>query len=204
VVKQAGVILCGGKSVRMGSAKATLPFGDETMLQRVVRLLGEVASPIVVVAARSQILPPLRQDVVVAHDARDERGPLEGLATGLRALPGNVDAADATSCDGPLLVPEFVEQMFASIGKHEIAVPKDEKHHPLSAVYRPQVIDRIDQMLAEDCLQLRGLLARCDTLEVPSVTLRAADPELRSLMNCNRPDEYHAALRMAGLDSNAR
>jgi CTP:molybdopterin cytidylyltransferase MocA len=34
----AGIVLCGGKSTRMGSPKALLPFGVETMLQRVVRL----------------------------------------------------------------------------------------------------------------------------------------------------------------------
>ncbi len=55
----AGVVLCGGKSTRMGVPKATLPFGPETMLQRVVRLLGTVVSPIVVVAARDQELPEL-------------------------------------------------------------------------------------------------------------------------------------------------
>ena len=42
-----GIVLCGGKSTRMGVAKATLPFGPETMLQRVVRLLGTAVSPIV-------------------------------------------------------------------------------------------------------------------------------------------------------------
>ena len=38
----------------MGVPKATLPFGPETMLQRVVRVLGGVVAPIVVVAARDQ------------------------------------------------------------------------------------------------------------------------------------------------------
>ena len=58
-----GIVLCGGRSTRMGVPKATLPFGPETMLQRVVRLLGAVVSPIVVVAAREQSLPELPDDV---------------------------------------------------------------------------------------------------------------------------------------------
>ena len=41
-----GIVLCGGKSTRMGRSKALLPFGPETMLQRVVRLLGSVVQPI--------------------------------------------------------------------------------------------------------------------------------------------------------------
>ena len=50
------IVLCGGRSNRMGRDKATLPFGPECMLQRVVRLLAEVVelSKIVVVAAAGQ------------------------------------------------------------------------------------------------------------------------------------------------------
>ena len=54
-----GIVLCGGKSSRMGTSKALLPFGPETMLQRVIRLLGELVSPIVAVAAAGQALPEL-------------------------------------------------------------------------------------------------------------------------------------------------
>ncbi|MCA9165188.1 MAG: NTP transferase domain-containing protein, partial [Planctomycetales bacterium] len=62
----AGVVLCGGKSRRMGESKATLPFGDELMVQRVVRLLSEVVSPIVVVAAEGQTLPELPAGTLLA------------------------------------------------------------------------------------------------------------------------------------------
>jgi molybdopterin-guanine dinucleotide biosynthesis protein A len=72
----AGIVLCGGRSTRMGVPKATLPFGPETMLQRVVRLLGSVVAPIVAVAAREQKLPKLPEDVIVTRDEREQRGPL--------------------------------------------------------------------------------------------------------------------------------
>src|SRR6266478_2297357 len=103
-----GIILCGGRSTRMGSPKALLPFGPETMLQRIVRILATVVSPIVVVAAVGQSLPELPADVTVTRDEREDRGPLEGLRAGLKALPSAIDAAYVTSCDVPLLVPGFV------------------------------------------------------------------------------------------------
>src|SRR5580692_4870637 len=103
-----GIVLCGGKSTRMGVPKATLPFGPETMLQRVVRLLATVVSPIVAVAAREQVLPALPDGVIVTRDEREAKGPLEGLRAGLSALPKSVDIAYVTSCDVPLLVPGFV------------------------------------------------------------------------------------------------
>src|SRR5689334_14228501 len=107
-----GIVLCGGKSSRMGTSKALLLFGPETMLQRVVRILGGLASPIVAVAAEGQELPVLPEGVILTQDEREGRGPLEGLRAGLKALPPSVDAAYVTSCDVPLLVPGFVTQMF--------------------------------------------------------------------------------------------
>src|SRR3954471_1243536 len=87
VMGRGALILCGGKSSRMGRDKATLPFGPELMLQRVVRLLSEVIEPrnLVVVAAPEQRLPPLSPEIVVARDHREGRGPLEGLLAGLDA-----------------------------------------------------------------------------------------------------------------------
>ena len=42
----------------MGLPKAMLPFGDEVMLQRVARILGEVVDRVVVVAAKKSALAP--------------------------------------------------------------------------------------------------------------------------------------------------
>ena len=62
--------------------------GPETMLLRVVRILGEVVTPIVVVvAAVNQDRPELLDGVIVTRDENDARGPLEGLRADLKALP---------------------------------------------------------------------------------------------------------------------
>src|SRR5258705_12730208 len=141
-----GIVLCGGKSTRMGTSKALLPFGPETMLQRVIRLLETVVSPIVVVAAGDQQLPDLPPHVIVTRDEREARGPLEGLRAGLKALPADVGTAYVTSCDVPLLVPGFVRQMLDLAEGYDVAVIESEGFaHPLSAVYRrPAVARRAD------------------------------------------------------------
>ena len=80
------VVLCGGESRRMGQPKAWLEFGPERLLERVVRLVGTVARPIVVVAAPGQDLPPLPSHVSIVRDEVSGRGPLQGLAAGFAAL----------------------------------------------------------------------------------------------------------------------
>jgi molybdopterin-guanine dinucleotide biosynthesis protein A len=183
----------------MGHPKATLPFGDELMLQRVVRLLGSLVSPIVVVAAPDQELPQLPAGVLIARDEREGRGPLEGLLAGLTAIAPHVDAAYATSCDVPLLVPEFVEVMVRRLKDAAIAVPVEGQfHHPLAGVYRTSVIDVITELLAADRLRPVFLFDRVSTCRVSVDELRAVDPRLDTLRNLNFVEDYFAALVDAG------
>lgn len=196
-----GVVLCGGKSSRMGYPKALLPFGPELMLQRVVRLLSAVVSPIVVVAAGVQSLPELPADVLMARDDQAERGPLEGLRAGLAMLGSQVEAAYATSCDVPLLDADFVRYMIDQLPEHDVTVPVEEKfHHPLAAVYRTSVVPHLQELLAQDRLRPIFLYERVKTRRVPVEELRRVDPELQTLTNLNHADEYFAALQSAGYE----
>jgi molybdopterin-guanine dinucleotide biosynthesis protein A len=194
-VIRGGIVLAGGKSTRMGTSKAMLPFGPETMLQRVVRILGEVVSPIVVVAAGDQSLPELPASIIVTRDEREGRGPLEGLRAGLKALPEDVDAAYVTSCDVPLLVPGFVEQMFDLARGHDIAVMEiDGFPHPLSAVYRRSTLPHVERLLEADRLRPVFLFDAVRTRRVQPNEI-TADPTLQTLQNLNTPEDYEAALR---------
>src|SRR5438876_5909642 len=149
-----GIVLCGGQSKRMGQPKAWLPFAGELMLPRVVRLLSEVVSPIVVVAAPDQEVPPLPDGVNIVRDEEKGRGPLEGLAAGLTALQGHADAAYLSSCDVPFLQPAFVRRLIELLGDHAICVPRvGEYHHPLAAVYRLGVLPLVRRLLEEDRLR---------------------------------------------------
>jgi molybdenum cofactor guanylyltransferase len=190
-----GIVLCGGKSTRMGSPKALLPFGSETMLQRVVRLLGSVVSPLVVVAAPGQNLPQLPSSVIVTRDEREGRGPLEGLRAGLKALPETIDAAYVTSCDVPLLVPAFVERMIELLADHEISVMEiDGFAHPLSAVYRRRTLTHVEALLAADRLRPVFLFDAVKTRRVQPTEMASVDPQLVTLRNLNTPQDYDEAL----------
>jgi molybdopterin-guanine dinucleotide biosynthesis protein A len=186
----------------MGAPKATLPFGPETMLQRVLRLLGTAVAPMVVVAAKEQVLPELPEGVIVTRDEREQRGPLEGLRAGLKALPDSIDAAYVTSCDVPLLEPAFVTRMIELMGDHDIAVMEiDGFPHPLSAIYRRDVLPKVEALLEQDKLRPVFLFDAVRTRKVRPEEMIAADPELRTLRNLNTPEDYATALADAGLAS---
>lgn len=194
-----GIVLCGGQSSRMGRPKLTLPFGDELMLPRIVRILRSVVTPVVVVAGPTQEVPPLPDDVQVVRDEQEHLGPLAGIEIGLRALLGVVEAAYVSSCDVPLLQPEFISEMIRRLGSHELAVPREGKfHHPLAAIYRTSLAERAHQLVAGQRLRPLFLIESSDAIEVAVEELMTVDPKLHSLRNLNRPEDYEEALRLAG------
>ncbi len=196
-----GIVLAGGRSRRMGRPKAMLPFGPEMLLQRIVRLLGEAVGPIVVVAAEGQELPPLADDVRIERDRRPDRGPLEGIAVGLRALEATVGAAFVTACDTPLLRPELVRRVIGLLAGFDAAVPWiDGRAEPLAAAYRPSVVPHAEALLSADRLRPIGLFDRVPTRRISREDLADVDPELESLEGMNTSAQYGAALHQAGFD----
>ena len=194
------VVLCGGESRRMGRPKAWLPFGPERLLQRVVRLAATVARPIVVVAAPGQDLPDLAADVAIVRDPVAGRGPLQGLAVGLAALPDRVALVYATATDVPFLEPAWIARLSELIENHDLAIPWiDGYHHPLAALYRRStILPAVEALLSEDRLRPVYLMERVRTRVVAAEELRGVDPGLRTLRNLNTPEDYQAALIEAG------
>jgi len=199
-VTTGGIVLCGGGSRRLGRPKALLPFGPETMLKRVVRIVGEAAAPVVVVAAAGQELPDLPPGTLIARDRRPDRGPLEGIAVGLRALGDRVEAAFVTGCDAPLLLSAFVRRVIQLAAGFEVAVPAvGGRDEPLAAVYRVGVLPQAESLLAEDRLRPALFFDCVPTRRIAAEELADVDPTLQSLIGVNTPEQHLAALKRAGL-----
>lgn len=201
MIRPGAVVLCGGESRRMGRPKAWLPFGPELMLERVVRLVGTVAGPIVVVAAPGQDLPELSSSTSIVRDPIAGRGPLQGLAAGFEALGDEVDLVYATGTDVPFLEPKWITHLALLIGEADLAIPWiGDYYHPLAALYRSRVVlPAALDLLARDRLSLLFLVEAVRTRVVGEHEMRTVDPELGTLRNLNQPEEYERALEDAGL-----
>ena len=163
--------------------------------------MGEAADAVVVVAAPGQDCPPLPDSVRIVRDSVSGRGPLQGLAAGLAALPAAAEIVFATATDAPFLRPAWIRRLHELIGEDDLALPFVEGfHHPLSAVYRrATTLPAIENLLSQNRLRLLNLMEALRTHVVEGDELRLVDPELASLRNLNTPEDYAKALSDAGL-----
>jgi molybdenum cofactor guanylyltransferase len=198
----AGIVLAGGRSSRMGSPKAALEWHGSTLLRRITGLVARgIDGPVVVVRAPGQELPALPASVEVIEDAREGRGPLQGLAAGLAALEDEAEVAYASSTDAPLLHPAFVRRVVGALDADvDVVLPRAGGFpHPLAAAYRTALRPLVERLLDANRLRPAFLFDECRVLRLDEdallgdAALAAADPELDSVLNLNEPADYEAA-----------
>ena len=187
----------------MGRPKAALEWHGSTLIQRVVGIVGRVIDgPVVVVRAPGQELPELPAGVVDAVDAREGRGPLQGLAAGLEAVADGAEWAYVSSTDVPLLHPAFVTAVLRVAEREDVDVALPVAHgfrHPLAAAYRTALLPDVERLIAEDRMKPAFLFERARVRKLDEAELlrdrdlAGADPELLSLLNVNEPAEYERA-----------
>lgn len=202
MIDAGAIILAGGKSSRMGSPKAALDWHGSTLLRRVTGLAARtVDGPVVVVRAPEQGLPDLASSIEVVSDAREGRGPMQGLAAGLAAIGERAEVVYVSSTDVPLLHPAFMRHVIGAV-TDDVDIVLPEIHgfrQPLSAAYRPRILPAVHALIAADQLKPAFLFDRCRVLALDAATmlrdpaLAALDPGLASVSNLNDPDDYQAA-----------
>ena len=190
----AGIVLCGGHSLRMGQPKAWLSFGEEYLLQRVVRIVGDAVDRVIVVAAKDQSLPPLPESVTRVQDETPDSGPLAGLSAGLNSI--DAEYVFLSACDAPFLRSAFVRFMLESLkgSEADAAVPYVDDYYPLSSAYRHTVQPVVDARLEQGHLRMKDLFRILSHTKLKASAFAKVDPDLESLRNINTPDDYKFAL----------
>ena len=193
-VSLAGVVLAGGASQRMGRDKANLPVpgpagtsGASTMIEQVVGVIGQRCEPVFVMAAQGQPLPALQARIV--RDELRGLGPLPATARGLRAAAdAGARLAFVCAVDMPLLAVELIDDLVrrATETNAEVVLPWDGQDHYLAAVYRTDLADRADALVAGGARRMSALVDVSDAQRVVMVDARSltnvnTDADLRAL-----------------------
>jgi molybdopterin-guanine dinucleotide biosynthesis protein A len=194
--RTAAIILCGGRSSRMGQSKADLVLAGESLLDRTIHLAATVADPIILAAAAEQNLPRISRPVHVVRDRQPFGGPLTAFGQALEALPQNCAVTFLLGCDLPFLNVEFLHRLAESRMDADAVVPwVNGTWHPLSALYRREVQAPAARVIAAGGRRMLDLLEVISVRRLDESELRMVDPDRRALRNVNTPQDFAAALR---------
>jgi len=181
-----GIILSGGKNIRMGTNKAFIEVDGERLIDRTVRLFKEVFKEIILVT--NSPFEYLNQDVKIVTDIIKEKGALGGIYTGL--FYSTFDYSFVSACDMPFLNRSFIGYMINNIGHHDIVVPNPpDGLQPLHAIYSSRCLPHIKKSIDMDKLKITGFYKRSKILKIPADDIKSFDPEGRIFININSKED---------------
>jgi molybdenum cofactor cytidylyltransferase len=138
----ASIILAAGASSRMGTPKALLDYRGETFLERLIRVLGAVTNPVIVVLGyhAARILETgVRGRAQFVINPQPERGQLSSLQTGLAALAPEAEGVAFIPMDCPAVREETVAHLADAFLARDpgtlLVIPRcgDDRGHPVFA-----------------------------------------------------------------------
>jgi molybdopterin-guanine dinucleotide biosynthesis protein A len=163
------------------------------MLHLAIGRAAQVCGSTVVVLAPGGPEPPMPADMPVrfARDAVAGEGPLEGAYAGLLAV--TTELAVLVAGDMPELVPAVLDEMLGVARERsaDAAVLRDgDRFRPLPSVVRvTPAVAWAETLLHRGRRRLRDLLAELDAAVVEEATWHALDPERRTLVDVDEPQD---------------
>jgi molybdopterin-guanine dinucleotide biosynthesis protein A len=183
-------VLAGGKSTRMGSDKAFLRLGDETLLSRALKTAGGVSGDVRIMGDAQKFAAFGR----VVEDVYRDRGPLGGIHA---ALSGSTSESNLVmAVDLPFVTPEFLRYLLlrARESGAMVTVPRAGGGlQPLCAVYRRGFADVAEQSLREGNNKIDSLFAEVETCVIEEGELVGAGFSAGMFRNLNTPEEFDKA-----------
>lgn len=181
-----GVILAGGKSSRFGKNKAFVEIDGIRLIERVVSKLDSVFDRLVIISNTPREYAYLGLPVYV--DLIKGLGPIGGIYTGLEAI--EEDAGFFVACDMPFMNGQLIRYIVGVRDDFDAVVPKiDWMMEPLHALYTKRCLPAIKKMIDSRIYQTARSFQMIHVRFVEEEEIRKFDPDLKSFLNINRPDE---------------
>ncbi len=186
-----GVVLAGGASTRMGTAKAQLTLKGSTLLARVLAAGAEsgIANWLVVGGEEPWVTPsPLARSTRWLADAYPGAGPLGGVVTALEEV--STQWLLVLSCDLVGVDPSALQTLMAHADDTvDAVVPRGARLDVLHALYRTDAIRPIESRFSTGERRMHSLVDGIRVRELPLAEHRLL---ARSTRDVDTPDEFSA------------
>jgi molybdopterin-guanine dinucleotide biosynthesis protein A len=181
-------IFAGGKSSRMGTNKALLPFGDHpTLTQYQFEKLSHLFTN-VMISTKDKAIFDFDAPFIEDNPRFEASAPTVALATLFEYLP--YDQIFVISVDTPLITPEIIDTLITNYQAPITVAKSHSGTHPLIGIYDRSLLPKLEKMIAEDHHKLGKMLQ-----EVGAHTVYFDEEE--PFTNLNYFKEYEVAKQKA-------
>jgi molybdopterin-guanine dinucleotide biosynthesis protein A len=195
MMRLAGLVLSGGRARRLGRDKPQVVLGGRTLLARACDLLAGSCRWVAVSvheAAPVEAIAGPQPAVVLPDPPQFPRGPLAGIASGLRwAAANGADLLVTLPCDAPFLPADLPRRLAdaASDGGGCAVARTPDGLQPLCAAWRPAALEAFEPRLAAgEHPSVRAVLAALGCTFVDYADAAA-------FLNINTPEDFAEAER---------
>jgi molybdopterin-guanine dinucleotide biosynthesis protein A len=187
------VILAGGANRRFPTLKAFIRIGSTTIIERNLSLLGGLFPTVFINTNTPEVYAHLKAPMI--GDVLPSKGPMSGIHAALLNAGG--DSAFVAACDMPFLnadVVSFIVERYrecSSAGPCDAVIPVfNGAPQPLCGVYAKSMLARLEEGVTDNKASMRPLLSEVRTCFIDEAALRGIDPDGRSFVNINTPEDY--------------
>ncbi|MCR5666735.1 MAG: molybdopterin-guanine dinucleotide biosynthesis protein B [Eubacterium sp.] len=200
------VILCGGKSSRMGSDKAHLPFGDKALVEYMIDRFSSAFEHIYLSVKDKRNYEGLNIPISMIEDQIVDCGPIGGIYSILSSI--EEDRALFVSVDTPFADPQAAVRMAEFSLGHEVSLVRRSsgKIESLFAVYAKKCLPGIRSCIDAKRYALKAIHEHADTVYIDDTSLFDSEKDYFSdadietcFFNMNTRQDYFSALRRINL-----
>lgn len=187
-----GVILAGGQNSRMlKQNKAFMSVGEESIIDRLLRIFRMIFDEVIIVTNSPEEYFDL--DARIVTDIYKKKCALAGLHSGL--FHASNPWIFVAPCDLPFLEYEMILAILDCIKpNYTVVIPQTTNGlEALCAAYSKKNLVKIEENLLANRFKIQHFFKPKLTRKVSEKILRGADPELKSFLNVNTPEDFSYA-----------
>jgi len=187
--KLSGIILSGGKSVRMGQNKAFIEIDGISIINRIVTLFNELFQEIIIVTNEKELFYSF--DSKIYSDLIPNKGALGGLYTGI--FFSSFPFSFCVACDMPFINKSIVHYLIQNLKEYDVIVPQTKDGlQPLHAIYSKNCLRPIKNMIEQGKYKILDFYHLVRVKIVDEEHFIQLDPKRESFLNINTPDELNS------------
>ena len=184
--KITGIILSGGKSIRMGQNKPFIKIEGMTIINRIHSLFEKIFEEVIIVANEKELYSKF--DARIYSDLFPGGGVLGGLYTGL--FFSSFSYSFCAACDMPFLKESVIEYLMRDIAGYDVIVARTRDGlQPLHAFYSKNCLEPIKKTIEEKKHAIIDFYGVVRTKVIEEHEFISLDPMRESFVNVNTPEE---------------